>query len=273
MARDGRPGGPQQTSRRRHGAKFRFLPAATLAGAVAGLTLWATPVASSRAVVHGPISPLDAGSSPTPGSGLAPLRYELKLVLTIAEGEDFRDLLIRAGTARSAADEATRLMKSASRVPAGTDIGIFLGAKVEDGARRLEALSLRPRLDLVVELVRDRDDRLRLASRSISVDATPQRFRGRVGDSLFWSLRAAGVGPETARQYLMAIATRAGPAFVPAPDDRFDLIVDHRLAGTGETEVGPILYAALDRSTGPNIRLVRWTIDGQNGLFEPVKAE
>jgi len=242
---------------------------------LAGLLFWAAPGVSSTANVttNLPIPPLDAGPSLATGSELAPLRYELKLVLSIAEGEDVRDLLVRAGAARSTAKEAARLLESAGRVPTGTDVGIFLGAKDENGARRLEALSLQPRLGLVIELVRDRDDGLRLASRSIPIDATPQRFRGRVGDSLFWSLRAAGVGPETARQYLMAIATRTGPTFVPAPDDRFDLVVDHRLAGTGETEVGPILYAALDRSKGPDIRLVRWTIDGQSGLFEPGKSE
>lgn len=263
----------RNTSQRRRGIVVRFLPGAVLAGSMAGFMSWAAPGISSTAVANVRSSPLDAGSLPMPGIELAPLRYELKLFVSMAEGEEVRDVLIRAGAARSAAEEATRLMKSAGRIPAGTDIGIFLGAKTADGARRLEALSLRPRLDLVIELVRDRGDRLRLASRSIPIDATPQRFHGRVGDSLFWSLRAAGVGPETARQYLMAIATRAGPAFVPAPNDRFELVVDHRLAGTGESEVGPILYAALDRSTGPDIRLVRWTIDGQTGLFEPGKAE
>jgi len=250
----------------------RVLAAAAVTGMIAGLMFWAAPGASSTAVAHERVA-LAAASPATPASESAPLRYELKLVLSVAEGEAIRDVLIRAGVAPSAVDEAARLIESAGPIPARTDVSLFLGKATASGTRRLEALSLRPRLDLLIEIVRDRDDRLRLASQAILIDATPQRFRGRVGDSLFWSLRAAGVAPDTARQFLTAIASRTSARLAARPSDRFDLVVDHRLAATGEAQVGPILYAALDRSAGPDVRLVRWTIDGQAGLFEPGKAE
>src|SRR6059058_4779123 len=35
----------------------------------------------------------------------------------------------------------------------------------------------------------------------------PLRIRGRVGDGLYWSLRAAGASPQAAAQYLAALAT------------------------------------------------------------------
>ena len=39
------------------------------------------------------------------------------------------------------------------------------------------------------------------------VTTGPLRIRGRVGDGLYWSLRAAGASPEVAAQYLSALAT------------------------------------------------------------------
>ena len=44
----------------------------------------------------------------------------------------------------------------------------------------------------------------------------PLRISGRVGDGLYWSLRAAGASPEVAAQYLAALATQGLQATLPA---------------------------------------------------------
>ena len=41
---------------------------------------------------------------------------------------------------------------------------------------------------------------LSISTSRIAVDATPLRVRGRVGDGLYWALRASGVNPATASE-------------------------------------------------------------------------
>jgi len=80
----------------------------------------------------------------------------------------------------------------------------------------------------------------------------PLRIRGRVGDGLYWSLRAAGASPDVAAQYLAALATEIDVGEV-APGDSFDLV----LGG------GNLLYAGLSRPAAQPMQLVRWTAGGQ----------
>jgi murein DD-endopeptidase MepM/ murein hydrolase activator NlpD len=86
-----------------------------------------------------------------------------------------------------------------------------------------------------------------------SVDPVgPQRIRGRAGDGLYWSLRAAGASPQAAAQYLAALATQIDVGEV-SPNDSFDLVLgaDRQL-----------LYAGLDRPGAGPLQLVRWTSGG-----------
>src|SRR4051812_40686842 len=46
------------------------------------------------------------------------------------------------------------------------------------------------------------------APKAAIVSNNPLRIRGRVGDGLYWSLRAAGASPQVAAQYLAAVATQ-----------------------------------------------------------------
>lgn len=80
----------------------------------------------------------------------------------------------------------------------------------------------------------------------------PVRIRGRVGDGLYWSLRAAGANPQVAAQYLSALATEIDVGEV-GPSDGFDLV----LGANRE-----LLYAGLDRVAQSDLKLVRW---GNNG--------
>jgi murein DD-endopeptidase MepM/ murein hydrolase activator NlpD len=88
-------------------------------------------------------------------------------------------------------------------------------------------------------------------------DAGPLRIRGRVSDSLYWSLRAAGANPQVAAAYLAALATEIDVGEV-GPSDSFDLVL-----GSGKQ----LLYAGLDRLGGSDLQLVRWNrswIDAAN---------
>ena len=80
----------------------------------------------------------------------------------------------------------------------------------------------------------------------------PQRIRGRAGEGLYWSLRAAGASPQVAAQYLAALATQIDVGEVE-PSDSFDLVL-----GTDRQ----LLYAGLDRFGAAALQLVRWTTGG-----------
>ena len=86
----------------------------------------------------------------------------------------------------------------------------------------------------------------------------PLRIRGRVGDGLYWSLRAAGASPGVAAQYLAALATEINVGEV-APGDSFDLVLGGR----------NLLYAGLNRAAAQPMQLVRWTAGGQRSGSTP----
>jgi hypothetical protein len=134
--------------------------------------------------------------------------------------------------------------------------------------RRLQAVMIRPALGLKLAVVRDGGGPLMLRRDEISVDATPLRYRGDSGAGLYWSMRAAGVGAAAAAEFVSLIAPRLAGAEL-APGDRFDIVVANRRASTGETQAGPLLYAALDRRDGPDIRLVNGTVAGSSGWIDP----
>ena len=81
------------------------------------------------------------------------------------------------------------------------------------------------------------------------VVAGPLRIRGRVGDGLYWSLRAAGASPQVAAQYLSALATEIDVGGDIGPGDGFDMVL-----GSG----GQLLYAGLDRVAESDLQLVKW---------------
>jgi murein DD-endopeptidase MepM/ murein hydrolase activator NlpD len=91
----------------------------------------------------------------------------------------------------------------------------------------------------------------------------PLRIRGRVGDGLYWSLRAAGASPQVAAQYLAALATEIDVGDV-TPSDGFDLVLgaDRQL-----------LYAGLSRAMSSSLQLVRWTANGRSEWIDAANAE
>jgi hypothetical protein len=90
----------------------------------------------------------------------------------------------------------------------------------------------------------------------------PVRIRGVAGDGLYWSLRAAGVSPQAAAEYLAAIATEMDVGEV-APNDTFDLVL-----GSDRS----LLYAGLGRGGQAGLELVKWTANGRSQWIDAANA-
>ena len=91
----------------------------------------------------------------------------------------------------------------------------------------------------------------------------PLRIRGRVGDGLYWSLRAAGASPQVAAQYLAALATEIDVGEV-APNDGFDMVLGRNR---------DLLYAGLDRAGSSDLQLVRWNAGGRSQWVDAANAD
>jgi murein DD-endopeptidase MepM/ murein hydrolase activator NlpD len=96
-----------------------------------------------------------------------------------------------------------------------------------------------------------------------AADFGPLRIRGRVGDGLYWSLRAAGASPEVAAQYLAALATEIDVGDV-GPGDSFDIVLGRNR---------DLLYAALDRAASSDVQLVRWSANGRSEWVDAANAD
>lgn len=192
----------------------------------------------------------------------APDRPAIDLYATLAKGDDLGRLLLRSGATASDAGRAAQLVRSAADyIAPGTSIAIRLGQRHGDGTRPIERLALRGGLDKNLAVVASASG-LALQITPIAIDSTPLRIRGRVGDGLYWSLRASGVSPQAASEYLRALSAHVDVGSDIGPDDRFDLILANRRAATGESQEGPLLYAAVHRFAGDDVRLMKWKVGG-----------
>jgi murein DD-endopeptidase MepM/ murein hydrolase activator NlpD len=199
---------------------------------------------------------------------VAPERAQVDLEARLSGGDRIEALLTRIGAGPGDATTIGRMVHAAAPrgLDAGTMITIRLGKR--DGATRLvDRVALRAGLDS--ELVIERGA-AGLGARTIRilVDQRPRRIRGRVGDGLYWSLRASGVSPQAASDYLKALATRIDVGADLGPDDRFDLVIAHRRAATGEEQSGPLLYAGVERFAGAPIQMLQWTVGGRSGWYD-----
>lgn len=227
----------------------------------------ATPVSAE------PAQPRSEPAGPAPADTFVePRGATAELFVTWAAGDSLEELLDRAGVDDEDAAEAGALVADAlaAGIPEDTEVSILLGDNVSAAKRRLERLSFRPSLAFKITIGRTATGELKLARDAVAVDARPQKFSGRAGDDLFWSLRAAGVPAEPASEFLEAVSSRVNLRQI-APGDRFDLVIDHVRDAKGQSRAGPLLYGALDRAAGNDLTLVRWTVAGETGLFEPGK--
>lgn len=195
----------------------------------------------------------------------APERPRLDLEATLARGDSFERMLLRAGAGAGEANLIASMIASEiplGEIEPGTTVDITLGRRPAPGAPRpVEALSFRARFDLQLAVER-RGGRLTVDPRPIRVDNTPLRIRGKVGESLYRSARAAGAPAGAVQQYLRALGDEVDLDRAIASGDEFDLIVEYKRAETGEVSVGKLIYAGLLRGGKPRAQLMRWT-DGR----------
>jgi murein DD-endopeptidase MepM/ murein hydrolase activator NlpD len=254
---------------------------------VAALSFWPDFSALEAAVVSQPdravrdeyrsqmILPLSLGSESGRRMGAtalvvpiasAPERPSIRMVATLGEGDSFSRMLQRAGVGASDALQVSQMVSSQvsqGQIAPGTRVDITLGRRsAVGGPRSLDQLSFRARFDLNLHIARN-GSTLVLSPRSIPIDSTPLRIRGTVGTSLYRSARAAGAPIKALQQYLQTLDAHLSLDSDIAPTDQFDFIVAHKRSAAGESEVGQLLYAGLDRSGKPMAQLLRWGPDGQ----------
>ena len=200
---------------------------------------------------------------------VAPERTRVELDARLSEGDRIEALLMRIGAVPADAIAVGRMVHGVAPrgLDSGTSIAIRLGRRAGAGLRDIDRIALRAGLDTDLIIERSASG---LTARTIRilVDQRPRRIRGRVGDGLYWSLRASGVSPATASDYLKALATKLDVGADLGPDDRFDLVIAHRRAATGEEQSGPLLYAGIERLTGAPIEMLKWTVSGRQGWYD-----
>lgn len=200
----------------------------------------------------------------------APERPTLKLLATVGQDDGIAGALERAGVAAAEARLVHAMVGSVAdpaAVRPGTMLDITLGPRPGPAAPRpLEALAFRARFDLKLDIKRV-GGRLTLSSLPISIAAQPLRLQGRIGASLYQTLREAGLPARSVADYIRAIASQIDIGSLGA-GDRFDLVVEHRRAGAGESETGELLYAGLDQASGGRLQLMPWQQGGRRQWFE-----
>jgi murein DD-endopeptidase MepM/ murein hydrolase activator NlpD len=199
-----------------------------------------------------------------------PERPTLRLLATVGQSDSLTAALERAGIAAAEARLVSGMVASVAdpaAVRPGTTLDLTLGARQHPAAPRpLDALAFRPRFDLKLD-IRRVGGRLTLSSLPISVEERPLRLQGRIGASLYQSLRAAGLPARAVADYIRAIASQLDIGSVGA-GDQFDIVVEHRRDGTGQAETGALLYAGLSQSDGSSLKLMPWGGSGREQWFE-----
>ena len=198
----------------------------------------------------------------------APERAQVDRYMTMGAGDSIGRLLLRAGATSLDAGAAETLVRGAGSRPApGTAVSLTLGPRTGGGLRPIERISLRGGLGETLVIARGAAG-LELVRKAVAIDTTPLRVRGRVGDGLYWSLRAAGVSTAAAAEYLFVLGRRIDVGGDVSPSDRFDLVIANRRAANGESEAGPLLYAGLDRAAASDLQIVRFTVGGRTDWFD-----
>ena len=215
-------------------------------------------------------SPRRIGGNPAMRAvAFVPERPRVELTAELPAGDSLSRLFQRAGVSGADAARAAALVAGAvplDQLAPGTRVALVLGPRPAPGQpRQLERAGLRARIDLALAITRAGGG-LALERQPIPVDTTPLRIRGQVGDSLYRSARAAGAPPSAIQEYLEALDSHLSLEGDVGSDDAFDLVFAYKRAATGESEVGQLLYAGLDRpaATGRRtvLELLRWGRDG-----------
>jgi murein DD-endopeptidase MepM/ murein hydrolase activator NlpD len=220
------------------------------------------------------IAPLAAGGSTgqrvAPSSLVqrlaeAPERPRIELTATVGRG-GLEAALRRAGVGRADLDllrQGLAAVRGGAQPQSGSTLDLVLGRRESrSDPRPLESLTFRAAFDLKVEVARDAGGVLRVRPVPIRVDDTPLRVTGEVGRSLVRAARAAGLPAGVVADYVRQMSHVVDLQREVGRRDRFEIVVAHRRAETGETETGQLLFAGL--SGRNDIALMRW---GPRGKF------
>ena len=158
---------------------------------------------------------------------------------------------------------ASALIASAAAIAAGTAVTVVLGPR-NGPSRPIDRVALRAGLGMKLQVVRAGHGGLQIVKQPVPLDTRPLRVHGRTGAGLYWSLRAAGVSPQSAAEYLRALASEIDVGSEIGADDRSDPVMASRRAATGERETGPLLYAGVDRFGARDLQLVKWPANGRS---------
>lgn len=193
-----------------------------------------------------------------------PERPQIALTANVGSG-GLEGALRRAGVGRSDLDDIRRGLSGVVRmngVAPGTRLDLVMGRRESrSDPRPLESLLFRAAFDLNVRVER-RGENLNVVRVPIAVDNTPLRVVGAIGGSLSRSARAAGLPQSIVSEYMRQMAQAVDLQRDVGRSDRFEIIVAHRRAATGETEMGQLLYAGLSGGK-KNVGLMRWGGKGQ----------
>ncbi len=198
----------------------------------------------------------------------APERAMVEIAATLGQGDSFERMLQRAGVGPADAARAASLVAGVippGQIAPGTQVDVTLGRRDNpEMARPLDRLAFRARFDLDLSLTRV-NGALQLVQHPIRVDTTPLRIRGTVGTSLYRSARATGAPIEAIQQYLQTLDQHLDLDTGIETGDVFDIIVSYKRSASGESQVGELLYAGLERNGRPRAQLLRWGGSDQTG--------
>ena len=199
----------------------------------------------------------------------APERPRVEVTAKLRKSDSVSSALRRAGVGTSEVGTLTDLLSGAvalKSVRPGTSLNVVLGRRENKSVPRpLESLAFRAAFDLKIEVNRTEAGALAVKRIPIAVDNTPLRVSGRVGSSLYKAARAAGVPANLVSEAIKALSHRLDISRDVRGSDRFDIIVAHRRAETGETETGNLLYAAIDGRK--DAAVMRWPLNGKSQFF------
>jgi murein DD-endopeptidase MepM/ murein hydrolase activator NlpD len=223
------------------------------------------------------IGPLAFGSRTAPRAAPTPLaqrlsetpeRPRIELTATVGSG-GLEGALRRAGVGRADLDALFAGLAGTVNprgVRPGTVLELVLGRRETRAVPRpLETLSFRAAFETRVEARRGADGALQVKPIAIAIDETPLRVTGLVGTSLERSARAAGLPASVIADYRRQLGHVLDVSRDVGRRDRFEMVVEHRRAETGETQMGRLIYAGLDGKR--DVSLMRWGSSGE--FFRP----
>lgn len=200
-----------------------------------------------------------------------PERPVVSATARLARAGGVEAALRAAGVGPEDVDAAVQLAQSNARLDAlapGTLLDLVLGRRETKAVPRpLETLVFRAAFDLKLKIARAADGRLGLTRVPIAIDTAPLDIRSRVGSSLQRAARDAGAPGPVIGQFVKLLSYRLDFERDVHGADRFDLLLDHKRAATGETITGGLIYARLERAHGDSIELLRWQQPGSGDQY------